>query len=591
MYKIKVKGEEEYIEAVNRKLDQDENVADILNFTIYPNSKYFNKLKKYKTKIVVTQDIGNDEVEIFEGRVIDSYPSMDNSGLVTENIVCASILDYLTDVKVGKWQIHPDEYQQEESTEESTDPFIIYKNMSAEKYLKLILDTYNSKVKDEQKIFLGQVTVNEFIYCQNNRESCLNAITEKLINKKGGFLKIRKLNNLYYLDYLESLDLEETKIELTQNMSSLSQKCNLDKYITRVIPIGADGITIASINDGKEYIEDTNLIGEYGVIEEVIEFSDVTIKENLISKARRFLEQYNENVYAIECGALDVSLIRGDFKGFMVSQTCNIINPLLNLNTKQRIISKSTPLDEPWNVTLKFSIAANKVSSINTRITQESNNTKLEMTVLGDKIVNKVGKGELSTIVEQNAESWGLSIDGKLRGNTYSFDGVGFHLGATDSSSVVTHTNEYSEYRFEDGSKARIDKNGFYNMIGSSKNEYHHLNYTSEVTMLTESNGVFEATIQLPDEFKNKKVAVVPIITDSYIPPNYMGMVIRSGAWLKNHDKDTGKITIRGQCSMVYLNNVKDDGTSIYYGYFKSFGDTPYPAGGVNITFHVSVTA
>lgn len=93
-------------------------------------------------------------------------------------------------------------------------------------------------------------------------------------------------------------------------------------------------------------------------------------------------------------------------------------------------------------------------------------------------------------------------------GQTYTFDGTGFSLGGK-TGDVVKHTNSGSEYNFADGSKAVIDKDGFYNLIGTTKNEYHHLTKVYRMTPTTNK----KFTMTLPDEFKGKKFYLAPSVT------------------------------------------------------------------------------
>lgn len=150
---------------------------------------------------------------------------------------------------------------------------------------------------------------------------------------------------------------------------------------------------------------------------------------------------------------------------------------------------------------------------IDLRVTSEE--FKSGMEILDGKIELKVSAEDLESIVTQNAESWELSINGKLTGRTYRFDGEGFTLGGTEGD-VAKHTPSGSEWRFTDGSIAIIDKDGFYNMFGGSRRGYHHLNYSTFVTKDVymsyyqdyQYNYEEYFYLDLPEEFKNKYVNV-----------------------------------------------------------------------------------
>lgn len=585
MYVIRNEYGEE-IEAYERLLRKRENIADLLTFLLPFNTSYI--FEKFITKIYVYEEVEELDEEVFCGRVIDIEESMNDEGYLSWKVTCESELNYLNDTIVGKWQIHPGNLPEssEESEEDNKDPFIKYDYMDVKKYLELILDNHNNKVTEDKKIYIGNVTSNEGVYLYTNREKSLSAIQE-IVNKKEGYLKLRKENGKRYLDFLEEVDYEKNNIELGINQKSINRTSNLKNIVNRIIPIGANGLRIADINGGKDYVQDDDLVSKYGVMEDTIKWEDVTIAENLKKKALDKLKTINKENYSISVSVVDLRYIGIEKIKFYVSQVCQIKNSLLGVDDEFRIIGIEIPLDNPNQIKLEFSSDPPSGVTNSVSIKKEVNKTQLEMVVLEDSIISKVSKGELSTIVTQNAESWGLSINGKLKGTTYTFDGEGFHLGSSNTDSVVTHTNEYSEYRFNDGSICRIDKTGFYHKTGDSKNEYHNLNYTLEGSVTTQPNGVYQLVLQLPSEFKKKNLSVKPYITDEYIPPNKMGIITRMGIDVISIDKENAKITIGGQCAVVNLNVVKYEGDVGYYG----FNGESYPSSGVYMKFKVNVTA
>ena len=137
--------------------------------------------------------------------------------------------------------------------------------------------------------------------------------------------------------------------------------------------------------------------------------------------------------------------------------------------------------------------------------------------VTADNITTEVGKKvngyDLKTIVTQNADSWRLSINGKLSGTYYNFDGTNFTIGSSNGSTTAYNASEYSKWTHSDGSWTRIDANGLtWNKSGSSSG-YHYLLYAGEYTCNSEET----VTITLPDEFKGKNFKVVTSIKRIFI--------------------------------------------------------------------------
>lgn len=175
-----------------------------------------------------------------------------------------------------------------------------------------------------------------------------------------------------------------------------------------------------------------------------------------------------------------------------------------------------------------------------------------------DEILLRVTADGVESLVKQNADKWELSINGKLTGMTYTFDGEAFTLGGR-TGDIAKHTNSYSEWRFDDGSVARIDRNGFYNKIGGNKREYHHLSYSAIANFpaIPNGNGYTESIIQLPDEFKNKKFEATVSISDTFHAsvPSYFPVIAGFGTSIIEKDYINAKITIDGCLNLYDLKN------------------------------------
>lgn len=144
-------------------------------------------------------------------------------------------------------------------------------------------------------------------------------------------------------------------------------------------------------------------------------------------------------------------------------------------------------------------------------ISQQVKRANVQIDFMNKQIEMRVKEDDLETIVTQNAESWNLSINGKLSGKTYTFDGDGFTLGSTDNGSTAIHTNEYSRWKHEDGEYTEANATGFYR----NGRPYHTL-MASGTQITGGSAGVYPKTItvQLPEEFKGASFVVVPSIQD-----------------------------------------------------------------------------
>lgn len=547
MYYIKIKNTNKIIKAIDRFLSLEENMASILTFTLMQNSEHLEELERFITKL----EVYYNQDKLFDGRIIDITETMRDDGSIYYKFTCESVLNYLNDTRVGKWDIHP-EKQPEEEKEDNTST--IYENMTVRKLLELLLNNHNSKVKDDKKIYLGNVNINENVFCYTNRETSLNVIQTKLVDRKGGFLSLRESNNKYYLDYLKDTPYNDNTIDLGINLKSIDKENNLESIVTRLIPLGKDDITIKGVNAGKDYIEDQALINKYGIIESVHKWDDVTLPENLLSKAREKLREVNNSTYAISLSALDLSFIAQDYTEFKVSQYCTINNQVMNLRERHRIIAKDINLDEPFLSSLTLSNNPPSATNDSTSIRQEIDNTKIEIVITDKKLASKVANGEFTTYKEQtathiaskvssstfesykvqtaseirqmvrkgdefnsevfqSAEKYKISMNGKLGGKTYTFDGASFKLGGTDSGNTAEHTNNYSKWIHASGQYSIADSSGFRKNNGAGERNIKSCDYM--VVRPQIRNGRTE-TIVLPKDFQNMNINSDFIVIATY---------------------------------------------------------------------------
>jgi len=130
----------------------------------------------------------------------------------------------------------------------------------------------------------------------------------------------------------------------------------------------------------------------------------------------------------------------------------------------------------------------------------------------------------------------------------------GFIQGSNSSWNLATGEIQST---LPDGSKIIISPtSGFYNQFGTSKREYHHLNYSKNASVeFSNSEGSKTVTITLPSEFKNKNFQVIPGISDvfSRLFPN---CISNFGIYVTNINKANATFDLKISCKALALNYV-----------------------------------
>ncbi|GGN54817.1 phage tail spike protein [Oceanobacillus indicireducens] len=325
------------------------NKIDSFNMSFFLNNPAYGKLKPFKTLInVLNTKTGKYE---FEGRILNTNSDMADDGLHSYSYECEGELGYLHD--------SPQKHREFRGTPEE---------------LVIELLTYhNSQVEDYKKFYPGVVEVttstdNLYIYT-SAESSTFEEIDDKILDRVGGELRIRKENGIRYLDVLERVgEDKQTQIKIAKNLRSISRSVDPTEIITRLTPLGeriesedeeaTDAsearLTIESVNNGIPYIDRPDLIAEFGIQGGSVTWDDITLPNRLLSTGQNWLENQKVAHTQYEISALDLFLIGLDIDNFDVGNSHPVINPIMGIDESLRIIGKTTDINGPEDASMKI---------------------------------------------------------------------------------------------------------------------------------------------------------------------------------------------------------------------------------------------
>lgn len=296
-----------------------DNVNGQAEFTVYPTHPYYKYVQKLTTDIVFYKD----GVEKFAGRVL--YDDEDSAG--SKKVFVEGELAYFND---------------------SIQRPKVYHNYSVRAYLQDIIDIHNSQVEERKQFVLGRVTVtdsNDSLYRYSNWENTRTILKEKLTSRLGGHLVIRKENGLRILDYLNDDDFYKKNsqtIRFGKNLLDFSRNIDASDLATCIIPLGAkleeedqdesleaikeQRLTIESVNGGVDYVTDDNAVATYGRIQKTVTWDDVTVPQNLLTKAREYLKSTQFEKMVLELKAIDMNLADDTVEEFEIGSMVRCIS-------------------------------------------------------------------------------------------------------------------------------------------------------------------------------------------------------------------------------------------------------------------------
>lgn len=322
------------------------NTIDTFSFTMLLDNPGFNEIYDYKT-LVSVYNTNKNRYE-FLGRVLRSNDLMDDSGLITKEVICESYLGFLCD---------------------SQQAYISERNWTVRELLTHIIDTHNSQVESYKNFAIGDITVedkNDNLYLGIQRENSFDAIQTKLIEKLGGEIQFRAESDGLYIDYLTKIGTtRNTSIKLSENMKSITREQDPSAFITRLIPLGAkikdaegneteERIDITSVNNGLMYIDAAEAINAYGIHCGYVYFDDVTVASNLLNKGIEYLQAANKVQVKYTVSALDLSLLGKAYDDFEVHYYYPLENSLLGIDDKARVIKQNIDIVEEYLSTFEL---------------------------------------------------------------------------------------------------------------------------------------------------------------------------------------------------------------------------------------------
>ena len=347
IYKIKLDGKVLYYPGdrqaavINPELNLQTGYAGELTLKVPPLNPLYGEIHNRKSMVSVYR--GN--TEIFYGEV----RTREKDRFKNQPVKATGALSFLADSILPQQEWH---------------------DISPRDLLDAWLQLHNNQVEDRKKIYTGVVTIhdsNDSLYRITDRENTLEAIRDKLVDRLGGYLRLRHENDKLYLDWLTIQEYGkycEQPIQFGENLMDYSETMTADDVITALIPLGAaieqetdenaseferleKNVDITSVNDGKDYIYSKEAVENFGWVWRTEKWDDVSVPANLLKKATEFLTSNQYESLVISLTAVDLSLFGQDYDSFDIGDRvlCNAIP--YGMKKVLPVMEMKIPLQQP----------------------------------------------------------------------------------------------------------------------------------------------------------------------------------------------------------------------------------------------------
>lgn len=366
------------------RLEQSLSDIGTFEFELMYDHPLYNQIEPI-TGLVKIVNKYDKEVE-FYGRVLKPDAGMDSSGLFAKTFVCESVLGYLQD---------------------STQTFQRVPNNGVEDYFRRIIDVHNSQVEPHKRFKVGRVTVlnqSDTPYRYIGYDTTFETIKTYLIGRLGGYIHLRLEDDGMYLDYLRSVGEEmESPIQLGTNIETARRELDLSNLITRLVPLGADldkdtrdeetgqyvvreRVTINSVNGGKNYVEDAELVKQFGIIQRPMDWTEIKDARILLQRGQQYMQNQKIAISAWSVSVVELYLIDQSFEKFKVGNTHPIDNPPLSGVERLQIIKKVIDVTQPESVDL--TIGADSMTLSKFQLQQQEATKSMEKVLADQQAAN-----------------------------------------------------------------------------------------------------------------------------------------------------------------------------------------------------------
>jgi phage minor structural protein len=152
-----------------------------------------------------------------------------------------------------------------------------------------------------------------------------------------------------------------------KNLTSIRRVVDTRSLVTRLYAYGKDGITFASINGGKEYVEDYTYSNEVRV--STLDCSNFTNPYQMMEFANMRLAEYSKPRVSYVLSVMDLSVLTGyEHEQWALGDIVTVDDRDLSLTITTRIIRREYNLQEPWKTVLELSSKLRELGDSSTEV-------------------------------------------------------------------------------------------------------------------------------------------------------------------------------------------------------------------------------
>lgn len=325
-------------EIISGTLTDEINSVSALEFTLPPSNDMAGQITPHASII----RLESDGTEIFRGAANSVSKNFRGDTVVS----CDGMIALMADV--------------------IKDPFTA-SSYEIEGYVAAIVKNYNDGVTADRAIKVGQIAGFEGqTFSVSHSTECKNIfeLLKELRSEKGGYIWASYIGGDVYINYTSTIGRRNSQqIAFGSNLVNIEDQLEVGTLVTRVWPLGNEGLTIASVNDGKAYLQNTDVELRYGRVDKTIQV-DSDDPAVVKSYGQAYLTRYAAMNNTITLTAIDLHHLDKTISSFEVGDAVRVLSPPHGIDAEMIVNSVSTDLVQLSNSRITLGAKKGSITSI-----------------------------------------------------------------------------------------------------------------------------------------------------------------------------------------------------------------------------------
>ena len=323
-------------EIVSGTLTDEINSVSALEFTLPPSNDAAGQITPHASII----RLESDGAEIFRGTASSVSKNFRGDTVVS----CDGMIALMADVIV-----EPDAVS----------------GINTKYYVNSLITSYNNGVSDNRHISAG--VIDEFgTFTADHSQECKSVfeLLKEVLSIKGGYVWASYVGGNVCINYTSTIGRRNSQqIAFGSNLVNIEDQLEVGTLVTRVWPIGNEGLTIASVIDGKTYLQNEEVELRYGRVDKTIQF-DSDDPSVVKSYGQAYLTRYAAMNNTITLTAIDLHNLDKTISSFEVGDAVRVLSPPHGIDAEMVVNSVSTDLIQLSNSRITLGAKKGSITGI-----------------------------------------------------------------------------------------------------------------------------------------------------------------------------------------------------------------------------------